>query len=166
MKGRVGELDEEYSLPGRGIYGHPAFRISLRYINQLGIIAQCDGVDKRLLMFFAIDVIAHRPFSMQAVSQSLVLVAGDKSEIVIFDPWHLFRDHLDISVVTCHRQSHVSRIVVKNCGNRIVSWTKTPKNVLSRSITSYYWARSYFLDHQKLDQEYDPDHDKSYLNYF
>ena len=59
MKGRVGELDEENSLSGSRIYGHPAFRISLRYIDQLGIITQCDGVDKRLLMLFTIYVIAH-----------------------------------------------------------------------------------------------------------
>ena len=35
MKGRVGELDEEYSLSSSRIYGHPAFRISLRYEDQL-----------------------------------------------------------------------------------------------------------------------------------
>ena len=166
MKGRVGELDEENSLSGSRIYGHPAFRISLRYIDQLGIITQCDGVDKRLLMLFTIYVIAHWPFSLQAVSQSLILVVWDKCEVIIFDPWYFFGHHIHISVETCHRQRHVSRIVVKNCRNRIVSWTKTPKNLLSRRITSYCWAPSYFLDHQTLDRQYDLDHYMSYLNLF
>ena len=166
MKGRLGELDVEYSLSSRGVYGHPPFSVSLRDVDQLGVITQSDGVYKRLLMLFTIDVIAHRPFVLQAVCQSLVLVVGDKSEIVIFDPWCLFRDHVDISVETCHRQRHVSRIVVKNCGDRIVSWAKTSENVLSHRITSYYWAPSYFLDHQTLDREYDLYHYYSYLNHF
>ena len=112
MKGCVGELDEEYSLSSRSINGHPAFRISLRYIDQLGIIAQCDGVYKRLLMLFAFDVVAHRPFVLQAVCQSLILVVGDKGEVVIFDTRYLFGYHVDISVEACHCQRHVSRVVV------------------------------------------------------
>jgi hypothetical protein len=112
MKGCVGKLDEENCLPGRSIDGHPAFRVSLRNVDQLGIIAQCDGVYKRLLMLFTIDVIGHRPFVLQAVIQSLILVVGDKSEVIIFDPWYLFGYHIDISVETRHCQRHVSRVVV------------------------------------------------------
>ena len=158
MKGSVGELDEEYSLPGRGIYGHPSFRVSLGNVDQLGVITQCDGIYKRLLMLFAVDVVAHRPFVLQAVCQRLILVVGHKCEVIIFGPWHLFRYHVDISVETCYRQRHVSRIVVKNCGYRVVSWTKTPENLLSCRITSYCWAPSYFFDHQALDREHDLDH--------
>jgi hypothetical protein len=112
MKRCVCELDEEYSLSSRGIYGHPLFSVSLRYVDQLGVVTKCDSVYKRLLMLFVVDVIAHRPFVLQTVGQSLILIVGDKSEVIISYPWCLFGYHIDISVETCHYQRHVSRIVV------------------------------------------------------